>query len=958
MAVTQLPTVPSRADPANFAARSDALLGALPQFVNEINALQISTNAATAASQTAAASSAAAAVVARDQALAAWAAAMYPAETLPSISKTLHSGAIVKTFIYDTGKDSDGGAWRKRCADKSWYNETICTGTWRSQLTNLAAAWAVTGAAVGDFYQNTTDGKFYMIGGSIGAQTQTEVSRGNVREFPEQVAIVMEYGRVIFYDLTQPNTPMWMVFAGVLSASWVYVGLSGLAALNGKMWTGSLANGVLIETDFIQDSGWQWYSGSTYTGPILSKISARNAGEPSKSYGNTTRGVLGNSAVNDIAATVLDGAPVDPATGLPIPTIAIASAGGWSVILSSGAVSSYAATTLQFSRVAFGNNGLLYLSSPYNYVGYQTQDVNAISGTSFAPQGPFFGSTPKSFQYYIGTAGKNVVLWGGSEPGMSIIKENPASPTKGMVAFITNAYNSGWQVGDIRGAWLADTVAETITASGELVTNGAFDTDASGWTASNATLSVDTNRLKLTNTSTGNGTGSQAVTTVIGKSYTLTLTVTAGTCGGSRILIGSTAYNGQISATPFATGTIAVTFIAQGVTTYISPQLASNTAGQYDYIDNISCKLAEPDRSVKNLGLTVNGTLTKAAVASGAQLVRYAGFSTANYLSQPFNAQLDFGTGDFTYLGHYLFGGQAAHPQVIFQRGVGAGAILLQENGGYVYLYIHNGASMVQIVNWPLVSNERVHFVVTRISGVLYIYLRGALIYSGANTSSLTSAELPSLFIGTDPTLANFAIYGEFCLIRASATGMSADQVAYSCRTELPLFQSNAQCTIDGNSTAVTALAYDDTTDVLQVGTSWGRSAFRDLVRIESAASSVGAITSISAGQGAHITGGASSGRYYQPAMLLRDELRRKEEARKALGKVPVFFDFDAVTSQTAFVLPQGYTTKAVYSAGSLKRVGATKDYTLSFDGFAETVNFGTAPGNTAWISIMAVRSN
>ncbi len=88
--------------------------------------------------------------------------------------------------------------------------------------------------------------------------------------------------------------------------------------------------------------------------------------------------------------------------------------------------------------------------------------------------------------------------------------------------------------------------------------------------------------------------------------------------------------------------------------------------------------------------------------------------------------------------------------------------------------------------------------------------------------------------------------------------------------------------------------------------------------------------------------------------MLLRDELRRKDEA---LGQAPVFVDFDAVTSQVAFVLPKGYTAKAVYSAGALKRVGAVKDYTVSFDGFQETVTFGAAPGNAVWVSIMCVRS-
>jgi hypothetical protein len=41
MPITALPTPPSRNDPANFAARGDAFLGALPTFQSEANALAV-----------------------------------------------------------------------------------------------------------------------------------------------------------------------------------------------------------------------------------------------------------------------------------------------------------------------------------------------------------------------------------------------------------------------------------------------------------------------------------------------------------------------------------------------------------------------------------------------------------------------------------------------------------------------------------------------------------------------------------------------------------------------------------------------------------------------------------------------------------------------------------------------------------------------------------------------------
>jgi hypothetical protein len=50
MAITPLPTPPSRDDPTNFSARGDAFLGALPTFATEANALalDLNTDAATA----------------------------------------------------------------------------------------------------------------------------------------------------------------------------------------------------------------------------------------------------------------------------------------------------------------------------------------------------------------------------------------------------------------------------------------------------------------------------------------------------------------------------------------------------------------------------------------------------------------------------------------------------------------------------------------------------------------------------------------------------------------------------------------------------------------------------------------------------------------------------------------------------------------------------------------------
>lgn len=71
----------------------------------------------------------------------------------------------------------------------------------------------------------------------------------------------------------------------------------------------------------------------------------------------------------------------------------------------------------------------------------------------------------------------------------------------------------------------------------------------------------------------------------------------------------------------------------------------------------------------------------------------------------------------------------------------------------------------------------------------------------------------------------------------------------------------------------------------------------------------------------------------------------------------PSLFDFDAVASQTVFAVPVGWAVRAVYQAGTLKRLGTGtgKHYTVAGDG--RTVTFNAAPGADVWISIMAVKA-
>ena len=88
----------------------------------------------------------------------------------------------------------------------------------------------------------------------------------------------------------------------------------------------------------------------------------------------------------------------------------------------------------------------------------------------------------------------------------------------------------------------------------------------------------------------------------------------------------------------------------------------------------------------------------------------------------------------------------------------------------------------------------------------------------------------------------------DFALFRAGASAPSAEQIKKIYEDEKHLFQENAKATLYGSSDAVTALAYDEVTDRLHVGTSSGRSDFRGLRRINNTTAAV--TTAISAYDG------------------------------------------------------------------------------------------------------------
>jgi hypothetical protein len=899
-------------------------------------------------------------------------------DTLLAIAQQAHGGAVNDVFLYDTSRDSDGGQWRRRCKGTSWENEPLVTGKWLGGMYTLSQAQAV-GGTTGDYFQGN-DGKFYQFTGSA---TIAEVWRGSGREFPAVALVVIESSRVVIYDATQPGLPMWMSFRGDVSG-YLFYGATTLTA--GAMRDGTLVVGNsnatfagLVMVKFISEAC-NVYRGNGRN-QFKGNIAARNTA--ADFYYGLNGQALVSHTVNDVAIDVLPDAPLDMSTNMPVPTIAVACSVGVTVMKQDGTAVGLTTTNniigtvaLRWPHVMFdvsSNSG--NYCSVYDLRTLTTHTIPYVdSGDAqrimqYRADG---GSTPSTLRNSpaIGNMSPSLTRTGrgfanGGIVGLNLFRDNYDAPVKGMVAYLTSAFNSGWQVGDARGAWMSDIVAETIAASGELVTNGTFSTDTSGWTpTSNTTQSVVSGAMRLTNAAAGYVRSTFTLATVAGRTYTVSVQVMGMTTSSALALVGSGSggLDGSLASPPSlaGAGTLTFNFTATSATSYLTVGSGSGqSAGQYADFDNISVKLADPDRSVKALGLIVNGSITKAAVASGAQLVGYSGFSAANYMEQPYNAALDFGTGDFCVMGWVKNGGVGYFMSRGANTGSGSGGFYFGINGvGRLQFVPFDGTGAYDDVSSAatLVNTDSLMFLVAgRRNGVFEIWCNGAQLITQASTRNV-SGSTSKLRIGTYSD-GSSPWPGLLALWRAGATMPSADQIAQIYRDELPLFQPGAKCAIDGNSSAVLGTAYDDAADTVHLVTSWGRSSFRGLQRVDSEASQVGTPRAVSAAFGSILTAGSGAARFYQPAQQLREELKRKDEARTALGRTPVPTWFTGAGATGPFTLPLGFDILAVYRQGLLMRDGSSNDYTATFDGYRWTVTFAASVPTNYNICIMGVRN-
>ena len=535
--------------------------------------------------------------------------------------------------------------------------------------TNVGAGWA-TGSTILiakaqlEYGSTATTYEAKTADGSV-----TETFRGNKADFPRLAGIVADSSgngtqTLTIYDLTEAGRPMWMRFkADGNNRNAFLIGYSTYSSIAG-------VNGVIAVANAF-DNFWPGYGALNFPTDSMELRLTNSGGVSYRHSGIRTRNFLSaptqvltgiaHGAVNAVAMTVLPDAPTDAVTGLQVPTIAVATAGGLNVIRHNGVV---ATSSRPYGMYADGMQivgDYLLCGEGNNFSNPNAIKLSAITGTTFTPTllapnaGPEVSSYTQKLiavgKYSAITPGPNLLL------PLRLFRPNYVAGSKGTSSRISNTFNTGHLVGDIRRAYLADTDVGSVSGT-ELVVNGTFDTNITGWSvlAGSPIITWDSGRLKLEQSvATVQNYVFQAVPVIPNRSYWVTIshTRTSGNENYWDIRQGATAnpinqhnslsFIGASGGQAFNTARLVIPTLP-----FLYIQLRIDVVGNIATYDDISVKEVAFDRSYKSAIAPITGTLTKSQVAAAAQTVSYSGFSAANYLREPYSADLDFGTGEWS----------------------------------------------------------------------------------------------------------------------------------------------------------------------------------------------------------------------------------------------------------------------------------------------------------------------
>jgi hypothetical protein len=214
---------------------------------------------------------------------------------------------------------------------------------------------------------------------------------------------------------------------------------------------------------------------------------------------------------------------------------------------------------------------------------------------------------------------------------------------------------------------------------------------------------------------------------------------------------------------------------------------------------------ATADRSYKANTLTENGTVTEAAVESGAELMGYSGFSSSNNFSRADDADFDFGTADFMFAVWIKSTGVGGVSETFIQRNEGSVYTLLRfETSGALNFLINDGSGFDQNITTKTFDDGVWHHVVALKRGVTNteVWVDGKLERDFTISNATVSLDMTAvLYIGTSDGTNLPCTTTNMSLLRVSTTAPSATQIRQMYDAEKPMFVASAECLLQSGST-------------------------------------------------------------------------------------------------------------------------------------------------------------
>ena len=301
----------------------------------------------------------------------------------------------------------------------------------------------------------------------------------------------------------------------------------------------------------------------------------------------------------------------------------------------------------------------------------------------------------------------------------------------------------------------------STSTSANLVTNGSFDSNVDGWTATDCTTAWESGQMKVTRSGGGGLTVNQAFTTVVGQRYTISGTINSSTSRGDlRVYNGSgtggsmiVSFNGTNGSVTHLTGS----FTATSTTSTVVIAIDNNNG--IVYLDNVVVKQedAPRDYSADIKGSGTNKTLTVSGASGvGYELGGYYGsalsfpYATGQRITTDSN-DFAMGTGDFT-IEVWINPDQVVNYKTIFSTRPNNGSFTDSFNmwisaSGATGVY--SNAFLTQTANGAIVPNQWTHVVAERYNNQLTTYVNGVAAATATNTQNFTRTlaslgELPS----------------------------------------------------------------------------------------------------------------------------------------------------------------------------------------------------------------------